>query len=628
MVWLMIDFSKIFNEQEVLSPTLKYRQESADISDLVRQMNNDGLRVSNINTTGEITRVPVNASLDTRPDKGMGEMSGWYSYHETDGHFICVYGNWRTNQQWKFYSNSMKELSPVEVAELNRKIDENLQRSKEERHKRHNETAKLCEERLKNSKISTGHEYLNKKGLKNNYGLSEINGSLICPVYSTQNNYKELRSLQYITSKNKRFVSASEVKSNIYSVGIDWDQWRTYKTIAVTEGLATCLSVHESTGLPTICTFSANFGQAALENIRKFCDAEFLICFDHDLNGVGQQRTREIISNVSNCKSRIPNKKGDYNDIHINEGPEAVEKQIIIKHSFNLQQYSIKNFTTEPPPRRWLVKNTMELSKISLLCSIGGIGKSGLCLRLCLDVNNGNGKFLGNDIIQQGNCAYLSAEDDAEETGRRLSLIDKSRSYLTCEHDTYVITVADMGKPLTLIKEDLANGLHITDQAEDFKESLRQIDDLKLIVIDPIQSFVSGDMNNNSTAQLYSQFCSSLASEFGCVVLSIHHLNKSAISEGNTNSVLNARSSVRGATSLVDSHRSVNILYLDSEENTQRICFEQNIEYSRMAVVKAAMVKSNSEGDMSIKTLVRRGFNLDIVDEDNTTGSINDIDWK
>ena len=98
------------------------------------------------------------------------------------------------------------------------------------------------------------------------------------------------------------------------------------------------------------------------------------------------------------------------------------------------------------------------------------------------------------------------------------------------------------------------------------------------------------------------------------MVLSIHHLNKSAISEGNTNSVLNARSSVRGATSLVDSHRSVNILYLDSEENTQRICFEQNIEYNRMAVVKAAMVKSNSEGDMSIKTLVRRGFNLDIVD--------------
>ena len=624
----MIDFSKIFNEKEVLNPTLKYRHESSDITDLVKQMNNDGLRVTNINTTGEITRCPVNATLNTRPDKGVGEMSGWYTYNETDGHFICVYGNWRTNQQWKFYSHSMRELNSVEVAELNRKIEENLQRSKEERQKRHDETAELCKERLKNSKISTEHEYLNKKGLKNNYGLTEINGSLICPVYSTRNTYKELRSLQYITTKNKRFVSASEVKSNIFTIGIDWEQWNSYKSIVVTEGLATSISVHECTGLPVVCTFSANFGQAALENIRKFYDGEFLIAFDNDDNGVGQQRAREIITNISNCKSRIPSTKGDYNDIHINEGAEAVKKQIIIKHNFNLQQYSIKNFTQHPPPRRWLVNNTMELSKISLLCSIGGIGKSGLCLRLCLDVNNGYGKFLGNNISVQGNCAVLSAEDDAEETGRRLTLIDSTRSYLQSEYDTYVLTVADMGKPLTLIKEDLANGLHITDQAEDLRESLRQIDDLKLIVIDPIQSFVSGDMNNNSTAQLYSQFCSSIASEFGCSVLSIHHLNKSAISEGNTNSVLNARSSVRGATSLVDSHRAVQILYLDTEENTERICFEQGIEYHRMAVVKAAMVKSNSEGDMSIKTLIRRGFNLDVIDEENSTGNINDIDWK
>lgn len=162
----MIDFSKIFNEKEVLNPTLKYRHESSDITDLVKQMNNDGLRVTNINTTGEITRCPVNATLNTRPDKGSGEMSGWYTYNETDGHFICVYGNWRTNQQWKFYSHSMRELNSVEVAELNRKIEENLQRSKEERQKRHDETAELCKERLKNSKISTGHEYLNKKGLK------------------------------------------------------------------------------------------------------------------------------------------------------------------------------------------------------------------------------------------------------------------------------------------------------------------------------------------------------------------------------------------------------------------------------------------------------------------------------
>ena len=152
---------------------------------------------------------------------------------------------------------------------------------------------------FKSSKIINEHEYLSSKGLKNNYGLTEMNGSLLCPVYSTQNTKKELRSLQYITTESKRFASASEVKSGIYTVGIGWNDWANIKTIAVTEGLATCLSVYESTGLPTICVFSANFGLVALENIRKFCNAEFLICFDHDKNGIGQAKAKEICASLA-----------------------------------------------------------------------------------------------------------------------------------------------------------------------------------------------------------------------------------------------------------------------------------------------------------------------------------------
>ena len=115
----------------------------------------------------------------------------------------------------------------------------------------------------------------------------------------------------------------------------------------------------------------------------------------------------------------------------------------------------------------------------------------------------------------------------------------------------------------------------------------------------------------------------SLSVKFGCSVLSVHHLNKSALS--NTNDVLSARSSIRGATALTDSHRAVFVMYLDSEENTEEICFKEGIEYNRMAVVKSALVKANSEADMSIKTLIRRGFELELLDE--TKGSIGDINW-
>lgn len=622
----MIDFKDIYAGHSQ-SQTVKYKQSNKDIYDLIEQMQSDGLRVNNIDTSGEVIRCGVDATSGvSRPDKA-GETSGWYSYHETDGHFICVYGNWRTNQQWKFYSNSLETLSVQDQAELNKKIELNLQKSKEERKKRHDETAREVQNRFNNARECAEHEYLTKKGLKNVYGLKQINKSLLVPVYSTRNTNKELRSLQYITTKNKRFVSASEVKSGIYTAGLGWDDWSNIKTIAVTEGLATCLSVHQSTGLPTICVFSANFGQSALENIRKFCNAEFLICFDHDESGIGEQRSKEICASLSNARSRIPSKLGDYNDMFQELGPSAVKSEIL-NQGFKLQQYSIKNFREDPPPREWLVEKTMELSKISLLASVGGIGKSGLTLQLCLDVNKGNGKYLGNKIMQQGNCCILSAEDDSDEIARRLSLIQPDRDYLKCEYDTYVMSIANLGKPLIFVKEDAKNGLHITEDAEELRQSLSEIPDLKLLVIDPIQSFVSGDLNTSQTAQMYAQFCASLSNQFGISVLSIHHLNKSAISEGNTNSVLNARSSIRGSTALTDSHRAVTVMYLDSEENTEKICFEEGIEYNRMAVVKSALVKSNSEADTNIKTLIRRGFKLELLEDEKGKGTLNSIEWE
>ncbi len=617
----MANYKQLFEKRK--SKEKKFTQQKADISDLIKQMNADGLLVDSIDTSGGIVRVPVKATAISRDDKtSTGEKSGWYFFHQNNEHWISVYGNWRTNQQWKFYSNSIKELTPEQQTELNKEIEINLQRAKKEREKKNNEVAKECERIFESSKIVNEHEYLSSKGLKNNYGLTEMNGSLLCPVYSTQNTKKELRSLQYITTESKRFASASEVKSGIYTVGIGWNDWANIKTIAVTEGLATCLSIYESTGLPTICVFSANFGLVALENIRKFCNAEFLICFDHDQNGIGQAKAKEICASLSSCLIRIPSKVGDYNDLYQEEGPNAVKSEILSK-GYKFSQYSIKNFVGTPPPRRWLVDQSLELSKISLLCSIGGIGKSGITLKACLDINQGHGNFLGNKIMDKGNCIILSSEDDTDEVRRRIALLDRDNRRFETEYDTFVMCTSEMGKPLTLIKQDAINGLHITPEAIELSNSLEDIEDLKLIVIDPVQSVVSAQLNDNEVAQLYAQYVASLSAKFGCSVLSVHHLNKSALS--NTNDVLSARSSIRGATALTDSHRAVFVMFLDSEENTEQICFEQGIPFNRLAVVKSALVKANSEADMSIKTLIRKGFELELLDE--KKGSVNDINW-
>ena len=100
----------------------------------------------------------------------------------------------------------------------------------------------------------------------------------------------------------------------------------------------------------------------------------------------------------------------------------------------------------------------------------------------------------------------------------------------------------------------------MTEQATELVDSLSEIPDLKLVVLDPIQSFVTADLNDNSVGQIYSQLMSQIATRFSCSVISIHHLNKGALNV--VDSMLAARSQIRGSSSLVDSHRNCIVYYL------------------------------------------------------------------
>ena len=184
------------------------------------------------------------------------------------------------------------------------------------------------------------------------------------------------------------------------------------------------------------------------------------------------------------------------------EGPNAVKSEILSK-GYKFSQYSIKNFVGTPPPRRWLVDQSLELSKISLLCSIGGIGKSGITLKACLDINQGHGNFLGNKIMDKGNCIILSSEDDTDEVRRRIALLDRDNRRFETEYDTFVMCTSEMGKPLTLIKQDAINGLHITPEAID------EIADKHIPGFGEIFRFIS--LGTVGTSSIQSRACAVLA---------------------------------------------------------------------------------------------------------------------
>ena len=100
----MVDVKNIWEFKE--DKNLAYRNVSRSISDLIDEMNKNGLEVSSIDTSGQVQRVPVKGTSSTRPDK-FGERSGFYFFYDNgNGNFFCNYGNWRTNETFKFSSIS------------------------------------------------------------------------------------------------------------------------------------------------------------------------------------------------------------------------------------------------------------------------------------------------------------------------------------------------------------------------------------------------------------------------------------------------------------------------------------------------------------------------------------------
>ena len=299
--------------------------------------------------------------------------------------------------------------------------------------------------------------------------------------------------------------------------------------------------------------FSANFGLTALTNLRKLTKARFIICFDNDSNQVGQKKAEEITSAINNTVVRLPSIVGDFNDLHQEQGLDTVRNEILDR-GLPLKQFNIKFLKGEIPKREWLVENFIELGKPGIMASIGGIGKSMLALDLCLKVAHGSGSWLGNPIVSSGSAVYLSAEDDAQELHRRVDSLDKQGKRFEGLNEVYALPIPSMKERLIVLGDTSSQGLHTTSQGDELITALESIDNLKLVVIDPIQSFVSASISSsNEAGQMYASFCASISARLGATVLSIHHFSKQGLVGTEDN--MTARASIRGASSLVDAHR-------------------------------------------------------------------------
>ena len=166
----------------------------------------------------------------------------------------------------------------------------------------------------------------------------------------------------------------------------------------------------------------------------------------------------------------------------------------------------------KPVAIHWLWKDWLALGKFHILAGAPGQGKTTLAMALIATLTSG-GRWPDGSRVGQGSALIWSGEDDPADTllPRLLAAgADRSRCYFVSG---------------TRIAGEVESFDPARDMAGLEAEALR-IGDVRLIVVDPVVSAVTGDSHKNTEVRRSLQPLVDLASRLDAALLGITHLSK------------------------------------------------------------------------------------------------------
>lgn len=210
-------------------------------------------------------------------------------------------------------------LPPVSKASVN-KVDKVAAQS---------EAAARAQKLLAAAVSRTDNAYLLSKGLHSTHaltlaaglrcgGISFAAGDLVVPLTDESGNAVNIQLIS--AAGDKRTLPGGQVKGTYHLAG-EPDS----KTLWLTEGYATGLTVQRLMGQPVYVALSANNLPALAAQLRKTNpDALMLIAADRDDNGTGQLKAEEA-AKACNGKAALPPETGDWNDVWQTQGDIATQ---------------------------------------------------------------------------------------------------------------------------------------------------------------------------------------------------------------------------------------------------------------------------------------------------------------
>jgi hypothetical protein len=270
-------------------------------------------------------------------------------------------------------------------------------------------------------------------------------------------------------------------------------------------------------------------------------------------------------------------------------------------------------FAGAAPERRWIVDGMIPAGTAGVFAAVGDAGKSMMALKLALHITTApavqpgpldfsSPQFFGNSVLARGAAVVLTAEDDAAEVHRRLNGLDPSHA--RAHKNLYVVPMLATGGARSILV-DGPSGPVSTEFWRELREQLLSIPDLKLVVLDPLSSFVSADINkDNVAAAALMTMLGELASKSGAAVMLVHHFAKAIV----PTDLSDARSAIRGAGALVDNGRWALAMWEADQDRAYSVLKglkQQERSRASGLVYMGGLAKGNAPGAKTLRTLVR-----------------------
>lgn len=340
-------------------------------------------------------------------------------------------------------------------------------------------------------------------------------------------------------------------------------------------------------------------------------ESEWKGLLSHDI------KTKGVIPGGGIAISHVPGHNGPVIEATIN-GVGNFSQQA------TLQEWSVSQWAlSEKPKRKFLVQGLIMEGKSHMLAAEGGAGKTFLLLDLALKISthapDQKQIWCGLPLAEDagGSVVMFTTEDDKDELHIRLQELDKDRCARAGDKLVIVPTI-NIGGAFPLVERERGTGTAQFSRAwTAWLDQLSKVKNLKLVVIDTLNTTLHGEENSATIINEYIQAASAIVcGRFGAALIVTHHVRKPGANV-KIYTPEDMKNSIRGSTALIGAFRcTLGIWHApDYKERLARMGRDTRtgVLYN-FAVVKA----NNPEMAWGTRAMLRQpsGLLLDITDSE------------